>query len=165
MRFFQSMLLVSGTIAAAMLPMFHSAAQAGTRACYEVRDRDGWSYVRSFSTRKVMGRLGNGTTFVSDYTTPDNFAVVGGLGEPAMVIALSRLQVVSDARCNRSYGSVSDREGSANLRSAPNGEVTAQVRDEETILLLRTSQDGQWVNVLTPNGKIGWMHRSRIITN
>jgi hypothetical protein len=50
-----------------------------------------------------------------------------------------------------------------NLRSRPNGPVTSRVNDGETVLFLKVSGDGQWFNLLMPEGSIGWMHRSRLI--
>jgi Bacterial SH3 domain len=78
-------------------------------------------------------------------------------------VALSRLRVVSDVRCDRQYWTVRDRDGWVNLRSRPNGPVTSRVNDGETVLFLKVSADGQWLKLLTPEGTIGWMHRSRLI--
>jgi hypothetical protein len=135
----QSLLLVSATIASALVSLIPTPAQAGTSVCYEVQDRDGWSYVRSLATRKVIGRLDNGTRFSSTYLTNDNFAIVGGMGEPTTVVALSRLRVIPDVRCDRQYWTVIDRDGWANLRSRPNGPVTSRLNDGETVLFLKAS--------------------------
>jgi Bacterial SH3 domain len=159
-----SILLLGLTIATALATSCCSpnAASAGTYACYEVQDPDGWSYVRRLEDREIVGKLNNGITFQSVDQTEDGRVIIGRLGGVPLAVARSRVRPVSNGKCRFKHLMVSDRDGYINLRSAPNGSIIGRVSHQATVLYLESSSDRTWSHVITPQGEIGWIHSSRL---
>lgn len=136
-----------------------SPATAGTASCFKIQDSDGWANLRRTSNNSILGKLYNGTTFVSAYTTDDS-RILGGLGNNSLKVAISRTRLVDMSACDGRYWTVSDRDGYANLRSAPGGSVSGRVETGTGVMILDKS--GEWTRILTPDNRLGYIHSSRL---
>ena len=146
-------------IALLLLAIVPKPSTAGTASCFKVQDPDGWSNLRTVNTNAIVGRAYNGTTFLSAYTT-DNSRILGGLGNSSLKIAISRTRLVDMSACDDRYWVVQDRDGYANLRSAPNGSVTGRIESGSSVMILDNS--GEWTRILTANNRIGYVHNTRL---
>ncbi len=144
---------------AAATAVFASPATAGTASCYRVQDSDGWVNLRQASNNGIVGKLYNGTTFLSAYTTDDS-RILGGLGNNSLKVAMSRTRLVDMSNCDNRYWTVSDRDGWANLRSTPDGTVLGRIQTGASVMILDKS--GEWTRILTPDNRIGYIHNSRL---
>jgi Bacterial SH3 domain len=151
-------LALLSTIAAATT-VFANPATAGTAACYKIQDSDGWANLRQATNNSIVGKLYNGTTFLSAYTTDDS-RILGGLGNNNLKVSISRTRLVNMSNCDNRYWTVSDRDGWANLRSAPGGNITGRIATGASVMILDKS--GEWTRILTPDNRIGYIHNSRL---
>lgn len=134
-------------------------ANAATASCFKIQDPDGWVNLRRVSNNTIVGKLYNGTTFVSAYTT-DDARLLGGLGNNDLKVAISRTRLVTMSACDNRYWTVQDRDGYANLRSTPGGKVTGRVTSGTSVMKLEN--EGEWTRILTPDNRLGYMHYSRL---
>ena len=146
-------------IALFLLAIVPKPATAATASCFKIQDADGWSNIRTVSTNAIVGIAYNGTTFLSAYTTDDS-RILGGLGNSSLKIAISRTRLAEMSVCDNRYWVVRDRDGYANLRSAPNGSVTGRIESGSSVMILDTP--GEWKRILTPNNRIGYIHSTRL---
>jgi Bacterial SH3 domain len=135
------------------------SATAGTASCFKIQDSDGWANLRRTSNSSIVGKLYNGTTFVSAYTTDDS-RILGGLGNNSLKVAISRTRLVDMSACDNRYWTVSDRDGFANLRSTPGGTVSGRIDTGTSVMILDKS--GEWTRILTPDNRLGYIHSSRL---
>ena len=146
-------------IALFLLAIVPKSSTAGTASCFKIQDPDGWSNIRNVNTNAIVTRAYNGTTFLSAYTTDDS-RILGGLGNSSLKIAISRTRLVDVSACDNRYWVVQDRDGYANLRSAPNGSVTGRIESGSSVMILDTSD--KWKRILTANNRIGYIHNTRL---
>ncbi len=142
-----------------VLASLTSPATAGTASCFKIQDSDGWANLRRTSNSSILGKLYNGTTFVSAYTTDDS-RILGGLGNNSLKVAISRTRLVDMSACDNRYWTVSDRDGYANLRSTPGGTIFGRVTTGTSVMILDKS--GEWTRILTPDDRLGYIHNSRL---
>lgn len=125
-------------------------------SCVRVRDPDGWVNVRRVSTGEVVGRLYNETYFVHQGVNRDGYAVL--VSSPNLMVHNSRLEVSPYRYCT--FPTVQDPDGWSNVRASPGGEVIERVNAGRRVLLV--GRDGDWEQIITPNGRFGYIHRSRL---
>jgi hypothetical protein len=138
--------------------------------CYQVKSQKGWTYIHNFKTRKIVGKLQNGMSFMSlshmsDEVSDDKsiYIDIYGVGKGRLMVEKNQLQYLSTGdhkACSTRYIKIQNQEGSVNLRSAPNGSIIGQSDNLSTILFLERSADGEWTRVITIQGEIGWIHSS-----
>ena len=125
-------------------------------SCVRVRDPDGWVNVRNVSTGEVVGRLNNDTYFVHRGVNRDGYAVM--VSSPNLMVHNSRLELSPYRFCT--FQVVRDPDGWSNVRSSPGGEVIERVNAGTRVLLV--GRNGDWEQIITPNGRFGYIHNSRL---
>ena len=146
--------MILGTLLS--LGLSASPAFAQRLSCVRVRDPDGWVNVRNVSTGEVVGRLYNDTYFFRGNVNRDGYAVLNS--SPNLMVHNSRLEVSPYRYCT--FQTVRDPDGWSNVRSSPGGEVIEQVNTGRRVLLV--GRDGDWEQIITPNGRFGYIHQSRL---
>ena len=147
--------MILGTLLS--LGLSASPAIAQRLSCVRVQDPDGWVNVRNVSTGEVVGSLRNDTRFVHRGVNRDGYAVL--VSSPNLMVHNSRLEVSPNRYCNE-FWTVRDPDGWSNVRSSPGGEVIEQVNTGRRVL--RVGRDGDWEQIITPNGRFGYIHQSRL---
>ncbi|MBO0347933.1 SH3 domain-containing protein [Phormidium pseudopriestleyi FRX01] len=125
--------------------------------CARVRDPDGWVNMRDLSSGQVVGRLNNNTYLAYRSVTSDGYAIlVSALNRG---VHQSRLETVPSRSCNV-FWTVQDDDGWSNLRGSPGGDVIGRVRSGGRVL--RIGGGGDWAQVITSDGTVGYIHNSRL---
>ncbi len=145
--------MILGTLLS--LGLSATPAFAQRLSCVRVQDPDGWVNVRNVSTGEVVGRLYNDTYFLHGNVNRDGYAVLNS--SPNLMVHNSRLE--PSRYCNETW-TVRDPDGWSNVRSSPGGEVIERVNTGTRVL--RVGRDGDWEQIITPNGRFGYIHQSRL---
>jgi Bacterial SH3 domain len=151
-------ILVAYTLIALPISMHVPLASAESLICYEVTDSDGSVNVRERSTGKVVTQMDDGNRFWSSAQTRDGMIVMNAPHD-RFVINRNRLKVIASGRDCDSY-TVVDRDGKVNLRKSPNGKIIGTVASDSIVIVLGRS--GKWRRILTTDGRIGFIHSSRL---
>ena len=143
------------------------AANSAMIACYQVKSPTGWTNIRDFKTRKIVGKLQNGMSFMSlghmsDEISDDKSTYIDiyGVGKGRLMVEKKAARYIStgdNKTCLTVYKIIKSRADYINLRSTPNGSIIGRVKNQNTILYLGKSKDSEWIRVITIQGEIGWI--------
>lgn len=153
-----STVLLTSVLGGALLAEAQPARPS--RTCYRVQDPDGWVNVRKLPNLNTIGSLNNGTEFYSIATTPDGKYVILA-DAPSLAIHASRAAIANGSNACQNRYEVRDRDGYTNLRQSPNGEIIGRVNSGRWVV--HVGRSGDWFQVVTPEGQIGYMHGSRLV--
>jgi uncharacterized protein YgiM (DUF1202 family) len=136
-------------------------ARAIDGLCMEVASSDGTANIRHGETDEVVAVANNGSFVEVGLKPASSSGRYNLIFAPHLGIHQKMLKLVSDDYCQ--YNSISDRDGTANLRKSPNGEIMRAVRSGTQVIIIGRS--GEWIKVMLRNGQSGFIHSSRVIAN